>query len=366
MTAEQAERKTTRRRRFSWRRVLLVGIGIAVVVATFVFILPRIADYRDVWGVVKELSWKDTALLVGATILNLVTFAPPWMAALPGLHFRQAFVVTQASTASTYIAPGGVAVGIGLSFAMLRAWGFVSAAVGLAVAVTGIWNQLAMLAFPTIALVLLTVTGESHTALDTVAYLGLAIFLVVIAAFAAALSTPTLARRVGNLAARLVSWAKRLIRRRPVTWDGESFVRFRDRTNSLLKRRWHVLTLTTLAGHFTVFLVLLTSLRVLDVSGSEVSAVEAFAAWSLVRLLGSIPITPGGLGVVELGLTTALVGFGGNQVEVVAAVLIYRFLTIVPTLVIGLLAGVTWKRYRPDDLPTEIPAETGPPPGAAL
>jgi uncharacterized protein (TIRG00374 family) len=188
----------------------------------------------------------------------------------------------------------------------------------------------------------------------------------VIAAFAAALSTPTLARRVGNLAARLVSRAKRLIRRKPVTWDGESFVRFRYRTNSLLKRRWHVLTLTTLAGHFTVFLVLLTSLRVLDVSGSEVSAVEAFAAWSLVRLLGSIPITPGGLGVVELGLTTALVGFGGDQVEAVAAVLVYRFLTIVPTLVIGLLAGVTWKRYRPDDPPTDTsPAIPPVPPGSA-
>jgi putative heme transporter len=357
---------TGRRRRFTWRYALGVGVGLAVVVATFVFILPKIADYRDVWRVVKGLSWKDVALLAGATILNLVTCAPPWMAALPGLRFRQAFVVTQASTASTYVAPGGVAVGMALSFAMLRAWGFASAAVGLAVAVTGVWNQLAMLAFPTLALVLLTFTGDAHTALDTVAYLGLAIFIVVIAAFAAALSTPRLARWVGDLVARIVSWAMGLIRRKPVGWSGESFVGFRERTNSLLRRRWHVLTLATLAGHFTVFLLLLTTLRVLDVSGSEVSAVEAFAAWSLARLLGSIPITPGGLGVVELGLTTALVGFGGNQVEVVAAVLVYRFLTIVPTLVIGLLAGVTWKRYRPAELPAEIPAETGPPPGASL
>jgi uncharacterized protein (TIRG00374 family) len=367
MTADGTETpNTARRRRFTWRHALGVGVAIAVVVATFAFVLPKIADYRDVWGVVDDLSWKDIGLLAGATILNLVTFAPPWMAALPGLRFTQAFVVTQASTASTYVAPGGVAVGMALSFAMLRAWGFISAAVGLAVAVTGVWNQLAMLAFPTIALVLLTLTGDSHTALDTVAYLGLVIFVVVIAAFAAALSSPALARRVGDLAARTLSWGKRLVRRKPVAWNGESFVRFRERTNALLKRRWHVLTLTTLAGHFTVFIVLLTSLRVLDVSGSEVSAVEAFAAWSLVRLLGSIPITPGGLGVVELGLTTALVGFGGDQVEVVAAVLVYRFLTIVPTLVIGLLAGVTWKRYRPAELPTEIPAETGPPPGAAL
>ena len=169
MTADGTDeaQKTAKRRKFTWRHGLGVGVAIAVVVATFVFILPKIADYRDVWGVVKGLSWKDIALLAGATILNLVTFAPPWMAALPGLGFRQAFVVTQASTASTYVAPGGVAVGMALSFAMLRAWGFVSAAVGLAVALTGVWNQLSMLAFPTLALVLAHVHRGRRTRRST-------------------------------------------------------------------------------------------------------------------------------------------------------------------------------------------------------
>jgi putative heme transporter len=344
---------TDRRRRVSKRHLLGAGVAVAVIVATFVFVLPRIADYRDVWGVVKTLSWTEVALLLGATLLNLVTFAPPWMAALPGLRFRQAFVVTQASTASTYVAPAGVAVGMALSFAMLRAWGFASSAVGLAVAVTGVWNQLAMLAFPTVALALLALSGGAHTALDTIAAVGLAILVVIVAGFAAGLSSPGLARRVGDVAARIVSWGLRLIRKEPVGWDGDAFVRFRNRTNRLLRGRWHVVTLATLAGQLTVFLVLLVSLRVLGVSGSEVSAVEAFAAWSLVRLLGSIPITPGGLGVVELALTTALVGFGGDQVDVVAAVLVYRVMTVVPTLVIGLLAGVTWKRYRPASVPTD-------------
>ena len=75
--------------------------------------------------------------------------------------------------------------------------------------------------------------------------------------------------------------------------------------------------------------------------------IEAFAAWALVRLIGSIPITPGGVGVVELGLTGALVGFGGQNAEVVAAVLVFRALTVVPTLVLGLIAaGLTWRRGR--------------------
>jgi uncharacterized protein (TIRG00374 family) len=321
-------------------------LGIVVVAATFAFVLPRIADYGEVWGVVKGLSWKQVVALLLATLVNLATFAPPWMAALPGLGFRRAFVVTQASTASTYVAPGGAAVGLALSYGMLRGWGLPAHSVALAAALTGIWNQFALLGFPVIGLALLTLQKEHNAALQTVAVIGLAVFVVAAAGFAVALSTPRLALLVGNTATRLVNWSLRILRRGPVGWTGDSFVRFRDEAVDLLRRRWHVLTLATLAGQLAVFVVLLVSLRVLGVSASEVSFVEAFAAWSLVRLLGSLPITPGGLGVVEVGLTGALVGFGGDNAEVVAAVLLYRFLTIVPTLVLGLVVGATWRRLK--------------------
>jgi putative heme transporter len=335
------------KRRFSWRTALGGGLGIAVIVGTFVFILPKVADYRDVWAVVKELSWAQLGLLLGATALNLATYAPPLQATLPGLRFRQAFVLTQASTASTYVLPGGAAVGVGVSFGMLRGWGFTGRPVTLALAITGIWNQFAMLAFPIVALAMLTLAQEQNPLLQTVAFIGVAILVVSAGGFAVGLTSDRLAKWVGNTAARIVSRLLRVIRRGPVTWDGASFVAFRHEAVGLLKRRWHVLTLAVLAGQLTVFGVLLVSLRVLDVSAGEVSAIEAFAAWSLVRLLGSIPITPGGIGIVEVGLTTALVGFGGHNAEVVAAVLVYRFLTIVPTLLLGVAAGATWRRQTP-------------------
>jgi uncharacterized membrane protein YbhN (UPF0104 family) len=355
-----------RRVRRPVRRIAALLLGLAVVVATFVFVLPRIADYGDVWRVVRDLSWEQLAALAGVTVLNLATFPPQWMAALPGLRFRQAFVVTQASTASTYIAPGGAAVGIALSFAMLRAWGFSSRDVGLAVAVNGIWNQLCALAFPVVALALLTLAGGEDALLQTAALIGLGIFVFLAGSFAVGLSSARLARRVGDLAARTASGALRLFRRGPVAWNGEAFVRFRARTIGLLRRRWHVITLGTLAGQLTVFLVLLVSLRVLDVPANDVSATEAFAAWSVVRLLASVPITPGGIGVVELGLTSALVGFGGSNAGVVAAVLVYRFLTVVPTLVLGLVGAATWRHHNPGRLEAEAaPAAPGPGPPAA-
>ena len=74
-----------------------------------------------------------------------------------------------------------------------------------------------------------------------------------------------------------------------------------------------------------MFLVLLVSLRALGITRAQVDLVEAFAAWSLVRALGSIPITPGGLGVEEVALSGALVGFGAGNAKAVAATLVYRF-----------------------------------------
>ena len=125
----------------------------------------------------------------------------------------------------------------------------------------------------------------------------------------------------------------------------QAVVDFRDRSIALIRRRFAKLTLATLAGHLTVWIVLLVALRAVGVSNGEVSVVESFAAWSLVRLLTAIPTTPGGLGVVELGLTGTLVGFGGARDEVVAAVLLYRFLTFLPPIPIGLLLALTVRRH---------------------
>ena len=321
-------------------------LALAVVAAVYAFALPTIADYSDVWRVVSALSWANLLALAGATGLNVATFAPPWMVALPGLGFRQALVVTQASTASTYLAPGGAAPGLAVSFAILRAWGFRRRAVALAVALTGLWNQLVIFGFPPLALALLALSGGTSPILESFAAVGLVVVAGLVALFALAFASERAAAQAGKLAASGVSWVLGLVRRPPVSWGGGSFVRFRREAIGLIRRRWHLLTLATLAGHLSVFLVFLVCLRGAGASPAETSGVEAFAAWSIVRLLGSLPITPGGLGIVELGLTSLLVGFGAEQAEAVAATLLYRFLTVVPTLLLGLAAAATWRRQR--------------------
>jgi uncharacterized membrane protein YbhN (UPF0104 family) len=341
-TAESVQTRQARR-----RRLLRRAAGLAIVTAAFVVVLPQLADYGDVWGEVKRLDASSLLLFACVTLLNLATFAPPWMLALPGLGVRRAFVVTQASTASTYVAPGGAAVGIATSFLMLRGWGFGRAAIGTAVALTSTWNQLALLAFPALAFGLLTVTGGHDPLLQTFGVVGLGVFVAVVTVFAFALASEGVARRTGALARRCAGVAARVLRRGDAGWTAESVVGFRNRTIQLLRRRGLALTLATVAGQLTVFIVLLASLRELGVPAVQVSATEAFAAWSIIRLIGSLPLTPGGIGIVEVGLTTSLIGFGGEETAVVAAVLVYRSLTVIPTLALGLLAGATWRSQAP-------------------
>ena len=332
-----------RKRRTGRARIIATVASVLIIGGVFAFALPRIANYGEVWKVVQTLSWQWLLVLALATFLNLVTYAPPLVAALPGLRYLHAARVTLASSALSMVAPGGAAVGMATSFAMLKAWGFSGRPVGLAVVVTGVWNQFVILGFPIIAVAGVVAEGGSNRTLELVAIIGLIVFAAIVAGFAVGLSSARLARRIGDRAARLATWAKGIVHKAPVKWNGTSFARFREETIALIRKRWFFLTAATLAGHLTVFLILLASLRAIGVPRGEVTIVEAFAAWTLARILGAIPITPGGVGFVELGLTGVLVAFGASNADAVTATLIYRFLTVVPTLVAGLVAAATWK-----------------------
>ena len=61
-------------------------------------------------------------------------------------------------------------------------------------------------------------------------------------------------------------------------------------------------------------------------------------AYGAGQLASNLPITPGGLGVVEGSMTIALVAYGGGQASTVGAVLLYRIISFWAFLPIGWLA----------------------------
>lgn len=323
----------------------LIGPAIAIaVVAVFVVVLPRIADPGTVWDILTGVSPGWGLVIAVVVVANIASFAPSWMAAMPGLGYRRATVVTQASTAASIVLPGGDVVGMGTQFAMLRGWGFGSDRASLAVLVTGLWNQLVRVGFPVVAVGLLAVTGDVPPELRIAGAIGAVAFAVVLGGFIGLLASDRVAQRIGDLGAAVAMWFMRLVRHpRELVW-GDDAVRFRRGCADLVRARWPHLTIATVVGHLTVFAVLLVCLRAVGVDAGDVGVVECFAAWSLIRLLTAVPITPGGLGVVELGLTGGLVAFGADQDAAVAGVLLSRALTILPVIVLGAICFLLWRR----------------------
>lgn len=326
------------------RLVMRALLAVAVVAAVYFVVLPNRVDVSQVWATLRAMTWLELATLVLAAVWNLLSYMLPQLAALPGLSLRQAVLESHASTAVGNLLPAGQAVGLGVTHRFYSSYGFGNGPIALSLLIQGVWNNFVKLGMPIVALGLLVAAGDAAGELAPAAVVGLVVFVLALAAFAFGLSGEQRAARLGRALAKAAEAVRRLVRR-PGRPDGEGgAVAFRTQAITLLRGRWHWLTLTTLVSHLSLFLVLLLALRHVGVSEAEVSWVEALAAFALVRLLSAFPLTPGGLGVVELGLAAALVLAGGEEAQVVAAVLVFRILTLVLPIPIGALTWWLWRR----------------------
>ncbi len=320
--------------------------SVVVVVVLFVGVLPRIADLSEVWAAIRAMTGLEVASVLLVAVWNLVSYWFVQVCSLPGLRTSQAAVAMQSATAVANVVPAGAAVGIGTTYAIYSSWGFPRSAVALALLVSGVWNNFVKVGMPIVALALLALQGDASSALLTASLAGVAILVAAVVLFGLMLRSADLARRIGTTVERAVSRFRRVRAPGDMTPWGEAAVRFRSETIGLLRCRWLPLSVATLVSHLSLFLVLLVALRHVGVSASEVSWAQALGAFSFVRLVSALPVTPGGLGVVELGLTAALVVAGGDRERVVAGVLVFRSLTYLLPIPLGALAYVVWLRRR--------------------
>jgi uncharacterized protein (TIRG00374 family) len=81
-------------------------------------------------------------------------------------------------------------------------------------------------------------------------------------------------------------------------------------------------------------------------------------AYGAGQLAAMLPITPGGLGVVEGSLTVALVTFGGGKTSTVAAVLLYRLISFWLVILAGwtFWSVLTWRWRNRPLVPEQSPA----------
>ena len=328
------------------RQILQIVFSLVLVVAVGWYIKSQVADFSDVWEEMKDMSGLELALLGVAAIWNLATYWIIAVTAAPGLSYPQAIVLTESTTAVANTVPAGGAVAVGVTYAMLSSWGFSRSRATVYVVVTGIWNNFVKLGMPILALALLALTGNAGGGRIIAALLGMGALVGAVVVFALILRSEDFARRTGIAFGRMASALRRPFGRGQVTgWD-IAVVKFRSRVIGLVRRRWVWLTVSTIVSHVSLYLVLLIALRQIGVPEDDVSWAEVLAVFSFARLLTAIPLTPGGVGVVELALISGLTAADGDHAKVVAAVLVYRLLTFVLPIPIGLVTYVFWRRNR--------------------
>jgi uncharacterized protein (TIRG00374 family) len=234
---------------------------------------------------------------------------------------------------------------------MASAWGISGEQFTLYTLVSGLWSQFAKFGTPAVALIALSTVGSANRSLVLATVLGTAVFLAALGALIAALHSDRFMRSLGRVAQRFMTWLTGVFHRRGPQNVEQGFLDFKHRAAQLLRTRGWLISVSTLASDLGGWLVQLVCLRACGVTPAEVSWEKSFAGYALIRLLTTIPITPGGLGITEVGLTAYLASGATSAVtdRIAAAILLARALTFIVPIPVGAVNFSVWKWLRRKD-----------------
>jgi putative heme transporter len=327
------------------RKAIRGAVSAALVVAAFGFALPRFASYHSVWASLQPMTWPYALLIGVAAAASLASYWFGICAVLPSLRLREAATVNLSSNAVANTLPAGGALGMGVSWAMLSSWGVGTEEYVLYTLLSGIWNVFAKLGLPVLALLALLTVTRPDAVLITSAAVGLSLLAAAAAGLGLLLHSQRFALRADLVLQRAAAVGCRLARRQAPSRIAGSLTGFRARAAGLLSARGWRITATTAAANIILWLVLLACLRGTGVSQAQVSWQTSLAAYAFVRLVTVLPLTPGGLGITELGLVGVLAAGAGprESAQVTAAVLLYRAVTYLPPIPLGAATFLLWR-----------------------
>ncbi len=304
---------------------------------------PRLREIEPGWFVVMA-AFESASVFCGCALQRLAFRTKRWFPVVSGYL---------AGGACERVVPGGGAAGVSVEYGMLVRAGMAPARVTSGLAASSLLSFTALLVLPVIALpfVLLGSTAVSEKLVDAL-WVGVGLFVVLSAVSAALLGSERLLRALARALQRLRNW---VLRRRPPSSElPERVLGERDAILEALGDRWWQAVL------FTVGLWLLdlfTLMAALAAVGSRPSIIPVMIAYCVAQMLAQIPLTPGGLGFVEAGLTATLVLAGVSASEAALATLAYRVFSYWLPLPAGLVAALAFRhRFGRDPGAGEIRA----------
>jgi uncharacterized protein (TIRG00374 family) len=313
------------------RGVLFVALAVGVF-----GLLPRLGGLKHDAAGLRHARPAFVAAAVVAQAVSLACYALLYRRVLASLgarlRFRLAAEVTLSTFLISHVTPFGSATGTLLNVSTLEAEGIAASTTGEAIGLTSLVSTVALIALFGTGLV---ATAGRHVSATYLRIAGVALVLVLLVlaiAFGVG-AHPGIAERAARRAA---GWARHV----RSSIDPEKVAQTSKRL--VLLARSALTGRAFLESYGFASADLLFDLLSLDLMFLAFRYQPGFGplavAYAAANIASAIPLTPGGLGVIEVTLVAITVGFGAPRATAVLAVLGYRLVSYWLPLLPGALA----------------------------
>lgn len=322
------------RRKLIFRILLLLVTGLA-----FYLVLPGLVA---MFGSLPQLEEVYPAWFMPILVLEAAAFVCMWILMRTALDTDNWFDIACAQLTGNALSralPGGAATGGTTMYQMLTRAGFDGPTTTTALTAVGLLSTATLFVLPILALPAMIFGVAVNSELLQGAILGGVLGIFLLTGASILLVSDRVVRSVG----RLLDWLVTRVFRRdpPEPTLAKRLVESRDFVRAALSESWQRAVPAALGNQLFDFLALYVSLLAV---GSRVDPVLVLLAFVAGSALAMIPITPGGLGFVEAGLTGVLTLAGVTAAHAVLAVLIYRLFSYWMPLPAGLVASFLYRR----------------------
>ncbi len=344
-------------RRWGGRAVALTvtGIGLYVVAPSMLTLFgawPRLRDVQPWWFVVLvALEACSMAALWWLTRLALAPDARPGESAVPrGAPVGWGTIATAqlAGNAASKVVPGGPAAGSVVQGKLLIQAGQPPAAVASALTAVGLLTTGVLLLLPILTVPALIIGPPPARQLQLGLLVSVLLAVLIVGLGVTALTWHGVLERVGRAVGYVIHVVRRAVSPQSVA---TSLVAQRDRVATAFEGHWWRAVFASAANRMFDYAALVAALVAF---GAHARPSEVLLAYVVAQALALIPITPGGLGFVESGLTALLVLIGISADTALIATLMYRLVSFWLPIPVGASAWAGWhihRTTRPD--PTE-------------
>jgi uncharacterized protein (TIRG00374 family) len=313
-------------------------LGLLVCALVLYGVAPAVLQVLNAWPEVVDIEPYWFAAMVAAQVLS---WAGMWLLqrlAVDAYSWWPIVTSQLASGAFGRVVPGGAAAAGALQYGMLVQAGVSASLAGIGIGAASIVLLATLAALPLLAFPAMLLGVAVPTRLWQAALVGVAVFLALLAVGATLLASDRAVLGVGRLWVRVGT----LRRHHPPPADLPERLRDqRDLVRRALGARWWEAVAGAAGRWLFDWLTLLTALAAVGQHPRPTLVLLAFCA---AQLLAQIPITPGGLGVVEAGMTGALVLIGVPAGAAAVATLAYRLVSYWLALPAGGVAYLVHRR----------------------